>query len=424
MAIWALTVLVAGFYPSLVLSAFPVLESLKGLRLTSGRGRLRSVMITFQITVTAILCSIALIMLLQMRFVHTKELGYHGDQVVSIRATSVPGLAIDALGRLRHELNGETGILSMTAAACTFGPYWNRFFWEEEDGGSVEMWHNSVDVEFLETMGIHLEEGRNFDLDNPADFHSAMIVNRAFVEYWHLENPIGATIPRYFGDGVIIGVTENFHFHDLREEIEPVVIGLSREMMREADRMEIEQEHFDPSFVLVSLDAGSIPESMTLLRQTWQRVVPESAFRAEFISDIVDAQYREYYRWNRAITTSTALSLLIALFGLAGTAAMQVAKKTKEIGIRKVLGASVSQILLLLSCNTVVLVVAATVISWPVTWFIMKGWLAGGFAYRIPISPVIFVGIGVGILIMTVVVIASISYRVANSNPSLVLRDE
>jgi putative ABC transport system permease protein len=262
-------------------------------------------------------------------------------------------------------------------------------------------------------MGLELVAGRPFAEDLGEDrAGSGVLVNEALVRAYGGRPVLGETLNTQFYQGmVVVGVVKDFHFHSLHQPIAPMILA-PRTFMAGSVRT-----------ILVRIKPTGMPATLALLEQTWQKAVPEAPFKYEFLDDIVGQQYRAEERWGRIVRYAAGFAVLIACFGLFGLAALAAAKRTKEIGIRKVLGASVSSIALLLSKDLVRLVALAFVLAAPLAYAAIGRWL-DGFAYRIEPGVGTFAAAGLLVMAFAVGTVAYQSIRAARANPTKTLRYE
>jgi putative ABC transport system permease protein len=421
--VYSTAVLIAGLYPTFVLTSFPLLDALKGKFGVKGKGRLRKGLLYVQLSTSITLCTIALIMMAQLNFVQNQNLGFDCEQVISLDASSENGLAMNVLEKLRGELAGDPGILNITATSCNFGPSWNMLSWLQVDNPEKEdsYWQNTVDPEFLSTVRIPIIEGRDFRAED--DPNKVMIVNQAFVDMHQISDPIGWSMPERFSSAEIIGVTDNFYFHDLTKEVQPVILTLTDEVVESVESISIEQHDMTPGYILVRLAPNTVHETIDRINEAWLTLVPEAAFKLTFAEEKIEKQYAEFGRWNRVVTFATLLSIVIALLGIIGMSVLQVAQRTKEIGIRKVCGASIKQILALLTKETGIIVLTSNILALPIAWIFIQKWLQN---FALKISPNVFLlgTAGSLMLIMTIATVAILSWKTASDNPSLSLRND
>jgi putative ABC transport system permease protein len=276
-----------------------------------------------------------------------------------------------------------------------------------------------IDENYLEVMGIELLKGQNFSPDRPSEMESGIIINEKFADIMGWVNPVGQVIedkaerwtPPFDGKEVI-GVVENFHFRPLYEQLQPIAL------------QHLEGAGFDvPGTILVKTRPSMLRETVDQLSALWNEVLPSATFNFSFLDELVEMQYQEEKRWRNIIWFASFMAVALACFGLFGLAALSAQRRTKEIGIRKVLGASVANIVALLSKDYVKLVILGFVIAIPIAWYAMNQWLAD-FAYRIEIGPGIFALAGISALAIALLTVSWQSIKAAVANPVDSLRSE
>ena len=402
------TGLVSGLYPSLFLSSLQPIKILKGMFRDSFNVSLfRKSLVVLQFTISTVFIVCTLIIVGQLRFMHTKELGLDREYVVMIPIHEKE--ILQRYETVKNELLKGNSVVSVSATTFYPGQTWRQNFWKEgqpEDTYPQVRWI-SVDHDFIKTMGIELKEGRDFSLDFASDVNKAYILNETAVRELGLNSPLGKAF-EIVERGKIIGVVKDFHFLSLHSEIEPVVLVLYPEGFNQ---------------FAVRIRSENIPETLSFLEETWNSLAVEQAFEYRFLDQEFDALYKSEMRLEKIFTWVSILSVLIACLGLFGLASYAVERRTKEIGIRKVLGASSSRLIWLLSREFTLWVLLANVFAWPVAYFIMQQWLKN-FAYRAPLGLWIFLLSGflaLGIAVLTVFIQ---SYRAAISDPVNTLRYE
>jgi putative ABC transport system permease protein len=281
----------------------------------------------------------------------------------------------------------------------------------QSENVSLSINHNKVDYDFVQTFGMTIIEGRNFSREIASDTTGAILVNEALVNHMGWESPIGKKmIIDWMGWEVeIIGVIKDFHYASLYEKIEPLVLFL---------------DPFVPlEYYFVKIKPENIIHTLDLLKENWKRIVSDQPFEYFFLDEKFAQLYHTEERWNRIVSYASILAIFIACIGLFGLSALIMTKRTKEIGIRKVLGASVPGIILLLSTNFLKWIVISNVIAWPLAWYMMSDWLQS-FAYRTEITIYNFI-IAAGLAIFIALLTTSYqSIRAAFSNPVKTLKYE
>jgi putative ABC transport system permease protein len=270
-------------------------------------------------------------------------------------------------------------------------------------------------------MKIEIVEGRNFSPSNSADINSAAIVNQAFVKEFGLIDPIGKKLPGKF-DQEIVGVVRDFHFQSLHTKIRPLLLTMRPDsVFRRTENIGI--SHATEPRISVRLKSGDIGNSIQMLKEAWKKHVPNQDFEYKFLDESIAMQYQQEKRTSIIVQLASVLSIFIACMGLFGLATMTVARRTKEIGIRKVLGATVSNIVGLLSQDFIKLVILASLIAFPVAWYAMDSWLKD-FEYRISVSWWIYLLAGVVALTIALLTVSFQAIKAAISNPIKNLRTE
>ena len=414
----------SGSYPAFVLSRFPPVEVLKGASKTHPSGAwFRRALVVFQFAASIGLMIVTGIVFNQLAFVKDKALGFDKAQVVVVEAKGIRGayraFARGNFGRydaFKHDLLSNPNVLNIGASSSIFGGYCRtRAYTTEGKTDEVYDWETLfVDYDFIKTMGIEVREGRNFSRDFSTDLRDAVILNETAVRELGWDNAVGKRIERTSFPKCrsrVIGVVKDFHTQSLHHAIQPLVIGL---FPGEADHI---------GFFLVKIRTENVPETLAFLRARWQAWAPDYPFHYSFLDEDYDALYRSETQLLRIFTAFAGLAIFIACLGLFGLASFMAESRTKEIGIRKVLGASAANICTLLSMDFVKLVAIANLISWPVVFWVMRLWLRN-FAYRIDPGIGVFILCGLLALGIALVTVSYQAIRAACANPVDALRYE
>jgi putative ABC transport system permease protein len=283
--------------------------------------------------------------------------------------------------------------------------------WDGKDPDQVVLIGMSgADYDYIETIGIALTEGRGFSKEYGTDQTEAFIVNEEVAKLMGKESVVGEKFSFVGRDGKIIGVMKNFHYYSLRNKIEPLAI-----YMRPPDQ--------GFNYTLIRIPSENISASLDFVKETWKKVVPDFPFEYRFLVDDFEYYYRSEERMADLLKYFSILAVFIACLGLFGLASFTAEQRTKEIGIRKVLGASASQITLLLCREFFVLVLLANLISWPVAYFVMRNWLQD-FAYRTSLGVFTFVLAMVLALVIALLTVSFQAVKAAVSNPVDTLKYE
>jgi len=407
--------LVSGSLPALFLSSLAPVNILKRSFSSGDRSRSSSmrrvlVVIQFAISIVFMICLTGVYR--QTEFLRSRNLGYQKENVVMF---SLKGQLKRGNQGLKQELLRIPQVESVTTAISPLIGWWNSSSVGWEGGTSdqkVNMGYNWVDFDYLKTLGLELAEGRFFSPEIASDFKDAFVVNEAAVRAMALKEPVGKEIVRspgtpYEDRGRIIGVIKDFHFESLRGEIRPfcLISALSGGEMS------------------LRLRPGRQGEALKDVEKTIKAMSPGHPFDVRFLDEEIDNLYRQDRLAGRLILIITAVALFLSSLGLYGLAVFSAERRTKEIGIRKVIGASAAQIAVLLSKEFIVLVCAANIIAWPVSWMITQRWLRN-FAYHAEPRLWMFLAAGGMAVLMVLLTVARGAVRAATRNPLESLRYE
>lgn len=430
-----LVAFLAGSYPALILSGFSPLQVLRG-KVSTGHSRetLRKLMVTFQFMLAAILITGTLVMKQQLQYLQHKNLGFDKEQIAVIQQNMEMRLSKgdlekfleESVQRKQHLENALARIpevKTMTSSFFTFGQTgWMEIGYTSEDDQYREFNMNVVDHDFVDTYNLQLLQGRNFDAENAADFRSAVLINEAFAKAFDLQDPVGNPLPVPFQEYQVIGVLRDFHYQSLHNAVEPVVMVMHPDGIFSNLENIMFSDSPNPK-ISVKIQSQELPRTMTEIQQIWKETAPDQQFDFAFVDQTIDAQYRAEQRLGTILNITTGLGIFIACMGLFALVTLSMNRKTKEIGIRKVLGASVWQIVALTYKEFMGLIVVAFLIALPVSYMMMHRWLAD-FAYRINLKLPVFLIAGMIILLIASLTIAYQSLRAARTNPTESLRSE
>ncbi|MEN0052315.1 MAG: ABC transporter permease [Mucilaginibacter sp.] len=402
----------AGLYPAFYLSGFKPGQVLKGTLSTGSKNPvLRNGLVVFQFAASIILIISTIVIYNQMHFILNRKVGFDKDQVMVLQGTNT--LNDQNIQNFKAELTTITGVKS--ASISEYLPIngtarnGNAFFKEgrEKLDPAVlgQFWQ--VDDTYLQTLGIKLLEGRNFSYDMADDTAGrTVIINQTMARYLGLKNPVGA---RIYDSGLytIIGVIQDFNFESMRGQISPMALhfGISNAIMT------------------VKLRGGNVQHAITNVTALWKKHLPNQPIRYTFLDEDFAGMYADITRTGKIFTSFAILAIIIACLGLFALSAFLTEQRSKEIGIRKVLGASVQGITTLLSVDFIKLVLLAILIASPIAWWAMHQWLQD-FAYRISISWWMFALAGLGAVLIALVTVSFQSIKAALANPVKSIRSE
>jgi len=408
-----LITVIAGFYPAWLMLRYKTVLVLKGTVNTTKPGRVRNLLLVTQFALSTLLIICTLVTWQQMQYMQNRPLGYNRSEVISIPLGNLSGT--NALNILRQKLQGSSEVESITGSGNNLGM--------GEDGSSSthtvgfnfkghevqSNWQN-VDYDYLKTLGIKLLQGRDFSRDFATD-SNAVVINEQMAKQIGVKNPVGTYLPVHDDQPPvqIIGVMHDYNFHSLHEKVEALSLSLEH------------KNHLE--YVFVRIKPVGLNASFNHLKSQWHEVFPNTEFKGSWLNENTERQYRSEKRLSNIFIGSAIIAILISCIGLLAMAMMTMVQRTKEIGIRKVLGSTVTGIVVLLSKDFIKLVLLASILAFPVAWWLMHNWLQS-FAYRIEISWWIF---ALATLIALVIAVATVSFqavKAALANPVKSLKVE
>ncbi|HWN88383.1 MAG TPA: ABC transporter permease [Chitinophagaceae bacterium] len=404
--------LLAGSYPALILSSFRPIEVLKSKIRVSGSNIFTKSLVTVQFVLSIGLIICTMVILQQTKFMSGKNPGFNKENIVVVDASDTKTKEIYPL--FKQALVSRTDIAGIASAELSLGEGtgWSRSGFEY-NGTHKDVFEYFIDPEYIPLMGMKIIAGRNFDPKITDDTVTSVIVNEAMVKDmgWTMENAVGQQIKGYMETKtpVVIGVVKNFNYRPFKEEVKP--------------QMFHQFADYAPYKFFVRVKAGNPAPALAAMQKAWKTVVADLPFKYNFLDESLDNFYKSERKWSNIIGWAGGISVFLACLGLFGLAALAAINRTKEIGIRKVLGASLPGIVKLLSKDFLKLVVLALIIAAPLAWYFMNKWLQD-FAYRISIGWWVFIAAGSLAIIVAFVTIGFQAIKAGVANPVKSLRTE
>jgi putative ABC transport system permease protein len=405
----------SGFYPAIILSSFKPVAVLKGKVLRAAHGNmLRKSLVVFQFAASVVLISGSIVVYQQLSFMRHQDLGVDIHRTLVLRAPR----ATDSLYQQRMEsFKAEAlrlpGVNSMSASSNIPG---DEIFWasgiKRLTGGPesiISGYTVGIDHDYIPAFGLKLVAGRNFDHEHTND-NKNIILNRAMVEALDFESPaaaIGETVIQR-DTFQIVGVLEDYHQMSLKEAVTPLVFRFTPDFA---------------NFYAFKVDESNYSNVLAGLEKPWKEIFPGNPIDYFFLDQYFNRQYESDRLFSQTFTLFTVLAIFIACLGLFGLASFMTVQRTKEIGVRKVLGSSVTDVVFLLSRGFVQLVLVANLLAWPLAWYIMDQWLSG-FPYHIDINPLLFVVAGGVVVLIAFLSVSLQTIRAARANPAKSLKYE
>jgi putative ABC transport system permease protein len=425
--------LISGSYPAFVLSSFKPIAILKGSSQTiASRQGIRKILVGVQLVLSIFLISSTMLMREQLSYLQSKNMGFDKEQlaVVQLNAPRTGGLikriaaAFETATRFKTALAGFPDIVSTCASSHDFGNgAWIALGFTDDKKVYRTFNMNVVDDDYIRTLKIQLVSGRNFSADNPSDKRRAVIVNESFVKEYGWSDAIGKKIPgKNFQDHEIIGVVKDFNYASLYTKVQPLVIVEDPSIIFSG----IENVNTDNSPIpklMVRLKPGNMAAAIEQIKGVWNKISGGEEFSYSFVDQAIALQYRNDQNLGKIVSISTLLAIVIGSLGLYALASLAMQNRTKEISVRKVMGANEKSLLFLLSKEYVYLIGVCLLISVPITWYLMKSWLST-FEYRVGISFGVFLLSGGISLIIAMATISFQTLKTVWTNPVKSLKYE
>jgi putative ABC transport system permease protein len=403
--------LLTGIYPSLYLTSFSMAKALKGGK-SEGKSIFRSSLVVVQFGLALGMIVSTLVVVQQLSFMRTADIGFDKDQMLLV---DMGGDANKNFETLKQELSRSPYVIGVTASGQRLGNNFHQwgFKIKHDSIRNITPSNVNVDYDYLKVYGIDVVDGRGFSKDVPTDKGMAFVINETLARELGITDIVGTPAGHswYHNDtlGSIIGVVKDFNFNSLHYKVNTLQMVV----------------HPDWGYdeLSVKVDRAHVQEAIAYVKETWEKLVPNYPFDYSFLDEHFEVLYRSDEQMGSVVTIMAGLAILISCMGLFGLAAITTEKKTKEIGIRKALGATEGQITVLLSRNFALLILVSFVIVSPLTWMLLSKWLES-FAYRIGVNPLMFLLGGVIALTIAMATISFHTIRSARANPVKALRYE
>jgi putative ABC transport system permease protein len=415
-----LTGIIAGSYPALYLSSFIPIEILNRSKSSGAKkSPLRKILVVFQFALSIGLIISMSIVSDQVGYMRNAEIGFQKENVITL---PISGRIENIADSFRNELKQNPDIVSISfksSSPLRSGSTSGTISWEGKNPDQQINWcHPMVDHDYFQTLNMKIVEGRDFSREIQSDLLEGFILNEEAVRQGNIEDPVGKQMTVNSKNGVIIGVVKNAQLNSLRFTIQPEVYHLSRTF----------REQFQTMFI--KIDSGEddhqfnkMAVSLAHIESVWKKFMPDSPFEYQFLDETLGNQYRTETRISRILNTFTILAIFLSCLGLLGLTSFMAEQRTKEIGVRKVLGASITGIVILLSKEFAKWVLLANVIAWPLAYYFMNNWLQE-FANRIDIGIGTFIASAIMALFISLLTVSFLTIKAALANPIKSLRYE
>lgn len=403
--LFALTTLLAGFYPALVLSGYNPVQTLYSRFTLSGKNYLQKSLVVLQFTLSSFLIIATLIIYYQFNYLTTEKLGYDDSNLVVVNKNN---LKRDQAKLFRNELMKDPNIVGIAAKNAGSWSTAGRV----NGDSTLHFAYETVDEAFLPLLKIAIIAGRNFSADYPSDSTHSVLVNESFVKKAGWKNPIGQNVDFWYNENekyTVIGVVKDYHYESLYDKTGPQLFTMKP------------GNQFGTAFIKIK--PGSASTSLKHIQSTFKKLFPISPYSYSFKNEENLKNYEAEAKWKQIMLFSALLTIFISCIGLFGLSVLSAEKRTKEIGIRKVLGASVQSVVTALSVDFLKLVMIAMIIAIPLAWMAANKWLEK-YPYRIQISWGIFVSAGLLVVIIALITVSFQAIKAANANPVKSLRSE
>jgi putative ABC transport system permease protein len=410
--------LLAGFYPAITISSFQPTEVLKGKLTTNGKGvRLRSALVIFQFTISAILISGSLIIYQQIDFMKEKDLGFDQDAIISLSipaSIEMGGIDLNKVRNLQEQIEAIKGVHLTSLVSNVPGGQFNQhaYYAPMDPNNRVDASEWMVDYGFEKVLNLEVVDGRAFDRTYSSDSVAGFMINKVTAQLLNLENPVGEKLIWVGNDeefeGTIVGVVNDFHYRSLHESIQPLVIAL---------------QPLGAAEILVKMEGEEFSQIINSIKPLYEQMGSELPFEYHFLDDELAALYEQEERTLSIFSIFSMVALVLASLGLLGMAIATLNQRIKEVGMRKILGATSGQIMGMILGQFVRLVIVAIIIGLPLSYVLMEGWIAE-FSYQAPVGIMPFISAVAILLLVAIISVISAVAKITYANPVEALRYE
>jgi ABC-type antimicrobial peptide transport system permease subunit len=410
-AILVFTGIFSGSYPAFLLSSYIPARTLKG-DIKTGPLSFRRVLVILQFSIAILMIICTGIVYHQLTYIQNRHLGIDTEQTIYFPVLGTIGEELQLLKEELHKYPGVKGVTNSTSlptfnGSGTYGIRWKGK--KEEDKLHINV--NKVDHDYIPTFGIELVEGRNFSMDHPTD-SSNFILNETAIRMMNIDDPIGTSFRLWGMKGVIIGVMKDYNFNSLHKEIDPICLFITNPLYAKAY-----------GYICIKLEGSNIRKTIGDIERSWNKLCPAFPLDYNFLEEEYASLYLAESRMRSLFALFAALSVFLSCLGLYGLSSFMAEKRTREIGIRKALGARSWQIVTLFSWDVMKWILISNLIAWPIAWLYMNHWLKD-FAYKASISPWIFLLSGFIVLLISVITLSFQAQKAARINPATTIKRE
>jgi putative ABC transport system permease protein len=399
-----LTALGGSAYPAFYVSGIQPANILKGKQRPKGKSFFTRILLTFQFVLTFITVTTAILLVQNAKYQRSRDWGYDQNQVIVVRLDGDKHYT-----KYRNEIGKNPDILQTAGAITPLGRSYSSAV-AEITGTRYELKCLHVGHDYLQTMGVRLKKGRFFDRKFSTDFDQSIVINSKFAESMGWQNPLEEKIVVDKKPLFIIGIVENFHYASFRTKIDPAFIRLA------------DEERFN--YLSIKVQADALPQTADYLKTTWEELIPDAPYISFFQDEVFESYFKDQNNIIKLFSFTAAITLIIASMGLFGLVSISIDKRMREISIRKVLGAAMTNVVRIVNKEFVTVLLISTVVATPLGYLLLKSLFDSYYEYHMPIALTPFVFTFVLISGTSLLAISSLIYKVAVSNPADILREE